>query len=120
MAKSQQRVSRALGYEPIKISAGVKRAIWSVILAIPCALTATAASDSVVVSNAFRYIFSPGTMLAIHVVKAEPSHRGLGAFIDALNWYGRAMSFALLVNTIFYSLLIFAVVTAISTKRAEG
>ena len=114
MAKPSQNLTRVLGYRPITISAGVKRAIWSVILAVPCALTATGISDSTAVSDAFRYIFSPGTMLAIRVVRAEPSHRGLGVFIDALDWYGRAMSFAFMVNAILYGLFIFGIVTTIS------
>lgn len=119
MEKSQQRVSRALGYHPLSISAGIKRAIWSAILAVPCALTATGISGSTAVSDVFRYLFSPGTMLALRIIRVEPSHRGLGVFVDALNWYGRAMSFALWVNAIFYGLLIFGGVTTISVIKAE-
>jgi vacuolar-type H+-ATPase subunit I/STV1 len=110
MAKPRQSLTRVLGYQPITISAGVKRAIWSVILAFPCALIATA----------FRYVFSPGTMLAIRVVPAEPSHRGLGVFIDALDWYGRTMSFAFMVNAILYGLFIFGIVTTISGLRPKN
>ncbi len=119
MAKTHQRVSRILGYRQIRINASLKRAIWSSMLAIPCALAATGISDSTAVSDAFRYIFSPGTMLAIRVVHAEPVHRGLGAFIDALNWYGRVGSFALMINTVLYGLFIFGTMTTISGLRAE-
>ena len=119
MAYSRQRLSRVLGYQPIRINAGLKRAIWSSILAVLCGLIATGVSDSTAVSNGFRYVFSPGTMLAIRLVRVEPSHRGLGVFIDALNWYGRTMSFALLVNAIFYGLLIFGIVTTISATNAK-
>jgi hypothetical protein len=59
-------------------------------------------------------------MLAIQVVKAEPSHRGLGVFIGALQWYGRAMSFALMVNVIFYSILIFGIVTTVSAIGTDS
>jgi hypothetical protein len=119
MAKFQQSVSRVLGYQPIRISAGLKRLMWSSILAIACAVTATGISDSAAVSDTFRYVFSPGTMLAIRVVRAEPSHRGVGVFIDALNWYGRAMSFALMINAILYGLFVFGIMTIISGLRVE-
>jgi hypothetical protein len=94
--------------------------MWSCILAVPCALIATGISDSEAVSNAVRYVFSPGTMLAIRVVRAEASHRGLGAFIDALNWYGRAMSFALIANVIFYTLFIFGITTIVSALPVKN
>ena len=110
----RQRLSRVLGYQPIRISAGLKWAIWSSVLALPCAVTATGVSDSTAVFNAFRYVFSPGTMLAVRVIRVEASHRGLGSLIDVLDWYGKAMSFALLVNTVFYGLFIFGVITTIS------
>lgn len=77
-------------------------------------MIATAISDSTAVSDFFRYAISPGTALALRVVRVEPSHRGLGIFIDALNWYGRAMSFALMVNTVLYGLFIFGMMTTIS------
>jgi len=119
MAKPRQSLTRVLGYQPITISAGVKRAIWSAILAFPCALIATGISDSEAVSDAFRYVFSPGTMLAIRVVRDDPSHRGLGVFIDALDWYGRAGSFAFMVNALLYGLFIFGIVTTISGLRPK-
>jgi hypothetical protein len=59
-------------------------------------------------------------MLAIHFVRAEGSRRGLGVFIDALNWYGRAMSLAVVVNAILYGLFIFGVMTTISGLKAEA
>jgi hypothetical protein len=118
MAKSQQSVSRVLGYPPLSLSSGVRRAIWSVILAIPAALTATGISDSTLVSSGFRYVFSPGTMLAIRFVRVEASHRGVGVFLDAMNWYGRMMSFALMVNAILYGLLIFGIMTTVSEAKA--
>ena len=114
MAYPRERVSRVLGYQPIRIGAGVKRAIWSFLLAIPFALTATGVSDSVKVSDAVRYVVAPGTMLAVRVVRIEPSHRGVGSFLDALHWYTTAMSFALLLNEIFYAALIFGVAAMIS------
>lgn len=117
MAKPQESLTHVLGYRPITISAGVKRAIWSAILAFPCALIATGISDSEAVSDAFRYVFSPGTMLAIRVIHADPSHRGLGVFLDALDWYGRAMSFAFMVNGLLYCLYIFGIMTTISGLR---
>ena len=120
MAYPRERLSRVLGYQPIKISAGVKRAIWSSLLAIPLAMTATGISDSTAVSDGVRYVVAPGTMLAIRVVRVEPSHRGLGVFLDALNWYATAMSFALLLNTIFYALFIFSAVTIISRLKQKN
>lgn len=115
MSYPRERLSRVLGYEPIRISARVKRAIWSSLLALPLAMTATGISDSVAVSDAVRYVVAPaGTMLAIRAVRVTPSHRGLGVFLDALNWYTTAMSVALLLNTIFYALLIFAATKIIS------
>jgi hypothetical protein len=118
MAKSHQRVSRVLGHQPFRLSTGLKRAAWSAILAVPAAMTATGISDSTLVPNGFRYVFSPGIMLAIRFVRVEPSHRGLGVFLDVMNWYGRTMSFALLVNVILYGLLIFGIMTTISGAKA--
>jgi hypothetical protein len=120
MAYPRERLSRVLGYQPIRISAGVKRAIWSSLLAIPLAMTATGISDSTAVSDGVRYVVAPGTMLAVRVVRVEPSHRGLGVFLDALHWYATAMSFALLLNTIFYALFIFSVVTIISGLKQKN
>ena len=120
MAYPRERLSRVLGYQPIRISAGVKRAIWSSLLAIPLAMTATGISDSTAVSDGVRYVVAPGTMLAVRVVQVEPSHRGLGVFLDALHWYATAMSFALLLNTIFYALFIFSVVTIISGLKQKN
>ena len=120
MAYPRERLSRVLGYQPIRISAGVKRAIWSSLLAIPLAMTATGISDSTAVSDAVRYVVAPGTMLAVRVVRVEPSHRGLGVFLDALHWYTTAMSFALLLNAIFYALFIFSVVTIISGLKQKN
>jgi hypothetical protein len=77
-------------------------------------MIATAISDSTAVSDFLRFAISPGTALAVRVVRVEPSHRGLGVFLDALNWYGRAMSFAFMVNTVLYGLLIFGITTTIS------
>ena len=120
MAYPRERLSRVLGYQPIRISAGVKRAIWSSLLAIPLAMTATGISDSTAVSDGVHYVVAPGAMLAVRVVRVEPSHRGLGAFLDALHWYTTAMSFALLLNTIFYALFIFSVVTIISGLKPKN
>lgn len=111
---SRQPLSRVLGHKPLKISASVKRLFYSVVLGVPCALIATGISDSTTVSDFFRYAISPGTALALRVVRAEPSHRGLGVFIDALKWYGKAMSFAAMVNALLYSAFIFGVITTIS------
>jgi hypothetical protein len=120
MAYPRERLSRVLGYHPVRVSAGVKRAIWSSLLAIPLAVTATGISDSTAVSDALRYIVAPGTMLAVRVVRVEPSHRGLGIFLDALHWYTTAMSFALLLNAIFYALFIFSFVTIISGLKQKN
>lgn len=113
MAKSQQRVSRVLGYNQVRICAGLKRAIWSSLLAVSCALAATGISASTAVSDTFRYLVSPGTVLAPRVLGAEPTHRGLDVFID-LSWYGRTWSFAFVTNAVLYGLLIFGIMTTIS------
>ncbi len=120
MAYCRERLISVLGYQPIRISAGVKRAIWSSLVAIPLAVTATGISDSTGVSDAVRYVIAPGTMLAVRVVRVEPSHRGLGVFLDALHWYTTAMSFALLLNAIFYALFIFSVGTIISGLKQKN
>ena len=76
---SRQPLSRVLGSKPLKISAGLKRLLYSVALGVPCALIATGISDSTAVSDFFRYAISPGTALAVHIVHVEPSHRGLAS-----------------------------------------
>jgi hypothetical protein len=119
---SRQPLSRVLGYNPPMISAGLKRVICSVALAVPCGLIATGLSDSTAISSFLRYAVSPGTALAVRVVRVEPSHRGPGVFLDALHWYGAVMSFAFLVNAILYGLFIFGAMTitsALTTKNFE-
>ena len=88
-------------------------------LAVPCALIATAISDSVSVPDFVRYAVSPGLALAVRVVHVEPSHRGLGAFLDVLNQYTRVMSFALWVDVLLYGLFIFGTMTLISALTQE-
>ena len=90
-AHSRQPLSSVLGYRPVTMSPDLKRAIWSSILALPCAMMATAISDSTAISDFFRNVVSPGTALAVRIVRPEPSHRGLGVFLDGLNWYGRTI-----------------------------
>jgi hypothetical protein len=112
-----------LGYKPLKpltISGGVKRAIYSVALGVPCAWIATGISDSAAVSSVFRYAISPGTVLAVRFVHVEPSHRGLGVFLDAVNWYATVMSVAFVVNAILYGLFIFGVMTTISALTTKS
>jgi hypothetical protein len=104
---TQTRLSRVTGCEPLKISRGVRRVIASAFLSVPFALIATAMADSALVSDTFRYVFSPGTLFALRFVKVEGSHRGLGVFLDALSVYSAMMVVALLVNAVFYGLLIF-------------
>jgi hypothetical protein len=117
---SRQPLSRVLGYKPLTISAGLKRVICSVALAIPCGLIATGISDRAAISRFLRYAVSPGTALAVRVIRVEPSHRGLGVFLDALHWYGTVMSFAFLVNAILYGLFIFGAMTTISALTAKN
>ena len=116
---SRQPLSRVLGLRPPTISAGLRRAIYSIALAVPCALIVTAISDRGSVSNFVRYAVSPGLALAVRVVHAEPSHRGLGAFLDALSQYANVMSFALLVDVVLYSLFIFGTITTISALTQQ-
>jgi hypothetical protein len=102
------------------MGAGLKRLLHSVVLAALCALIATGISDSAVVPDFFRYAISPGTAVAVRVVHVEASHRGMGVFLDALNWYGSVMSFAFAVNAILYGLLIFGVMTTISAMTEKN
>jgi hypothetical protein len=113
MPSSRQRLNRALGYQPVKVGEGLQRAIAAIALSVPCAVIATAMSDSSV-SNFFRYVLSPGTMPALRVARPESSHRGLGILIDVSNSVDRVMSFGLLANAIWYALLIFGSLTIIS------
>ncbi len=83
-------------------------------------LDATGISDSTAVSELFRYVISPGTALAVRVVHLEPSHRGLGVFLDALNLYGKVMSFAVTVSVLLYGLLIFGTMTTISALSEKN
>ena len=117
---SRQPLSRTLGLKPMRISSGVKRALCSTALALPCAIIATGISDSTAVSDFFRYALSPGTTLAVRVVHVEPSHRGLGVLLDVMNWYGSVMSFALAANAILYSLFIFGVMTTMSALAGKN
>ena len=58
---------------------------------MPLALIATAISDSTAVSDTFRYLFSPGALVALQFVRVEASHRGLGIFLDAIGAYAKIM-----------------------------
>ena len=80
MAKSHQRVSRVLGYQPIRIGAGLKRTIWSSILAIPCALTATGISDSEAVSDTFRSSVHPDAQIPLQ----RGNCNSIGGFMTSL------------------------------------
>jgi hypothetical protein len=75
---------------------------------------------AIAISSFLRYALSPGTALSVRVIRVEPSHRGLGVFLDALHWYGTVMSFAFLVNAILYGLFIFGVMTTISALTAKN
>lgn len=114
---SRQPLNRALGYKPLKISSGLKRLLFSVALGVPCALIATGISDSTAVSDFFRYAISPGTAIAVRVVHVEPSHRGVGVFLDAVNGYANVMSFACMVNATLYIFFIFAIMTTFSALK---
>jgi hypothetical protein len=46
-------------------------------------------------------------------------NRGFGVFLDALNWYEKAMFFAFIVNAILYSLFIFGAVITISVLNEK-
>jgi len=91
--------------------------IVSAFLSVSFALIATAMADSALVSDKFRYVFSPGTMFALRFMKVEGSHRGLGVFLDALSAYSAMMVVAFLVNAVFYGLLIFGFVTIRSAAK---
>lgn len=95
---------------------GTKRFFWSAILAVPFGLTATAVSDSAMVSDGFRYVFSPGTMIASRWVGVQASHRGLKVFLDIADAYARSISLGVLLNCIFYGLLIFGIMTVLAAK----
>jgi hypothetical protein len=82
-------------------------------------MIATGISDSAAVSDFLRNAISPGTAFAFRFVRPDASHRGLGVFLDALNSYASAMSFAFIVNAMLYALLIFGVMTVTSAVREE-
>jgi len=118
VAESAQRLSRVLGWGPIKVSGGLKRTLLSVVLGVAAALVATGISDSVVVPGAIRNLLSPGTELALKFVKAEGSHRGAGAFLDALHASTEVMSFAFIANAFFYTFFVFGVVTTFAGVKS--
>jgi len=94
--------------------------IASAFLSVPIALIATAMADSGLVSHTFRCVFSPGTMFAVRFVKVVGSHRGLGVFLDAISAYGTMMEVALVLNSVFYGLLIFGFVTIRSAAKPRS
>jgi len=109
-------VSYGLLLEQGRITQVTKRLFVSAFLSVPLRLIATAASRSATHSDAFRYVFSPGTMVALRFA-VEPSCRGLGGFIDAISWISRSVSFAFVVNSLLYCLLMFA---AVVVRHAFG
>ena len=65
--------------EPGGPSRRVKRILWSAILSFPLAFGMTAAGDSAAVTNTFRCLFSPGLVLAAHLVTVPNKHLGIWA-----------------------------------------
>src|SRR5215472_13717968 len=97
---AQTRISQITGAQPLKISQGAKRCIVSALLGILLGLIALISG-----------VFSPGTMLGFVFVRIKPSHRGPGAFLDAIDLVSRVMSFAWVVDSLFYGVLVFAILT---------
>ncbi|HET6934080.1 MAG TPA: hypothetical protein VFI72_04525 [Candidatus Angelobacter sp.] len=85
----------------------MKRILWSAILSFPLAFGMTAAGDSAAVTNSFRCLFSPGLVLAAHLVTAPNKHLGIGALLDVADWYARTGGYGLLLNWLFYGLIMF-------------
>lgn len=99
----------------------LKRLFWSALLAIPIGLIATAISDGAMVSDGFRWVFSPGTMIASRWMGVEASHKGLKVFLDVADAYARSISLGVLLNWLFYGLLIFGIMTFLAARsKAAG
>ncbi|SRR5258708_31463397 len=113
----QSRISRVTGYEPLRIGRRGKRGIASAILSVPLAIVAIVVCDGVVLSDPFCYVVSPGSMFALRFVGIRAGHRGFEAFLDILGTWGLVMGLSLVLNTIFYGLLIFGLMTLVSASR---
>lgn len=105
---AQSRISQITGAQPVKISRGAKRCILSALLGILLGPIAT-----------FSEVFSPGIMLGLWFVRIKPSHRGPGAFLDVVDQVSRVMSFAWVVDSLFYGVLVFAILTYFSKSGSR-
>jgi len=105
---AQSRISQVTGAQPLKISQGAKRCIVSALFGIVLGPIATISE-----------VFSPGIMLGLRFVRTKPSHRGLGAFFDVVDQASRVMSFAWVVDSLFYGVLVFAILTYFSRSSSR-
>jgi len=86
----------------LTLSARAKSLLLAVFLCLPCAWLATAIADNIHVPDWLRFVFSPGTMLATHLVMG-PTH-SLQQMLGQLNHW---TMIALLTNMVFYGMVIF-------------
>ena len=119
---SRQPLSRVLGLRPPTISAGLKRAIYAMALAVPCAFIATAISDSGSTPDFVRYAVSPGLVLAAQVVHVEtsPDAGFAQVFAQIMSEYATVMLVAFFVDLILFGLFIFGTLTTLSALTDEG
>jgi hypothetical protein len=86
----------------------MKTALHAVFLAIPSSWVAISICDNASVSDAVRYLLSPGSILGAHLaIGPTSSWRELG---DELTHY---IAIALLTDIAFYSILIFGIATIV-------
>jgi len=84
-------------------------------LSIPCAWVAVSIADNTSVPDWLRYMFSPGTMLATHLVMG-PTH-SWQQMMDQLNHW---TVIALLTNMVFYGMLIFGFAMVFSARKRSS
>lgn len=117
---AQSRMSRVTGYETPRIGPRGKRVIVSATLSVPLAIVAMVVCDGALLSDTLCYVFSPGSMLALRFVGIRAGHKGVETFLDILGTLGLVLSLSLVMNAIFYGLLIFGLVTIVSAGRKSN
>ena len=99
----------------LTLSAKAKSLLLATILCFPCAWLATAIGDNPSVADSFKYVFSPGAMLATHLA-IHPTHSWSEMFEELSHW----LTIALVTNMVFYGMLIFGVTSILFAMKRSG
>jgi hypothetical protein len=117
MVTQREEIEPATTHHRPTVGAILRRLVFSVLLAIPMAGLAFLVSGQSTVPNALRYIISPGWIWAIRLVNFQTCGGFIGCMLTLGDQLGQMAQMILLVNLIVYSIVIFGIVTLVSSKK---